>query len=207
MRHILYETAIIAGFETLHECADEKEPAMKEVDDTYITTLMGRDPQRGFKSLMDKYQEKVYWHIRRLVVGHEEARDVTQDTFVKVFRSFSSYRGNGSLGGWIYRIATNEALDHIARNKARQMETDLEGTDYFSLHADEYTDYTKADAVAMQRIISSLPEKQQVAFSLRYYDELPFKEIASIMGTTEVTARVNYSIAKSKITNIITEKE
>ena len=120
---------------------------------------MGRDPQRGFKSLMDKYQEKVYWHIRRLVVGHEEARDVTQDTFVKVFRSFSSYRGNGSLGGWIYRIATNEALDHIARNKARQMETDLEGTDYFSLHADEYTDYTKADAVAMQRIISSLPEK------------------------------------------------
>ena len=180
---------------------------MKESDDTYITTLMGRDPQRGFKSLMDKYQEKVYWHIRRLVVGHEEARDVTQDTFVKVFRSFSSYRGNGSLGGWIYRIATNEALDHIARNKVRQMETDLEGTDYFSLHADEYTDYTKADAVAMQRIISSLPEKQQVAFSLRYYDELPFKEIASIMGTTEVTARVNYSIAKSKITNIITEKE
>lgn len=180
---------------------------MKESDDTYITTLMGRDPQRGFKSLMDKYQEKVYWHIRRLVVGHEEARDVTQDTFVKVFRSFSSYRGNGSLGGWIYRIATNEALDHIARNKARLMETDLEGTDYFSLHADEYTDYTKADAVAMQRIISSLPEKQQVAFSLRYYDELPFKEIASIMGTTEVTARVNYSIAKSKITNIITEKE
>ena len=72
---------------------------MKESDDTYITTLMGRDPQRGFKSLMDKYQEKVYWHIRRLVVGHEEARDVTQDTFVKVFRSFSSYRGNGSLGG------------------------------------------------------------------------------------------------------------
>ncbi len=180
---------------------------MKESDDTYITTLMGRDPQRGFKILMDKYQEKVYWHIRRLVVGHEEARDVTQDTFVKVFRSFISYRGSGSLGGWIYRIATNEALDHIARNKARQMETDLEGTDYFSLHADEYTDYTKADAVAMQRIISSLPEKQQVAFSLRYYDELPFKEIASIMGTTEVTARVNYSIAKSKITNIITEKE
>ena len=180
---------------------------MKESDDTYITTLMGRDPQRGFKSLMDKYQEKVYWHIRRLVVGHEEARDVTQDTFVKVFRSFSSYRGNGSLGGWIYRIATKEALDHMARNKARLMETDLEGTDYFSLHADEYTDYTKADAVAMQRIISSLPEKQQVAFSLRYYDELPFKEIASIMGTTEVTARVNYSIAKSKITNIITEKE
>ena len=180
---------------------------MKESDDTYITTLMGRDPQRGFKILMDKYQEKVYWHIRRLVVGHEEARDVTQDTFVKVFRSFSSYRGSGSLGGWIYRIATNEALDHIARNKARLMETDLEGTDYFSLHADEYTDYTKADAVAMQRIISSLPEKQQVAFSLRYYDELPFKEIASIMGTTEVTARVNYSIAKSKITNIITEKE
>ena len=180
---------------------------MKEKDDTNITTLMGRDPQRGFKILMDKYQYKVYWHIRRLVVGHEEARDVTQDTFVKVFRSFSSYRGNGSLGGWIYRIATNEALDHIARNKARQMETDKEETDYFSQHADEYTDYTKADAVAMQRIISSLPEKQQVAFSLRYYDELPFKEIASIMGTTEVTARVNYSIAKSKITNIITEKE
>ena len=140
---------------------------MKESDDTYITTLMGRDPQRGFKILMDKYQEKVYWHIRRLVVGHEEARDVTQDTFVKVFRSFSSYRGNGSLGGWIYRIATNEALDHIARNKARLMETDMEGTDYFSLHADEYTDYTKADAVAMQRIISSLPEEQQLAFSLR----------------------------------------
>ena len=83
----------------------------------------------------------------------------------------------------------------------------MEETDYVSQHADEYTDYSKADAVAMQRIISSLPEKQQVAFSLRYYDELPFKEIASIMGTTEVTARVNYSIAKSKITNIIMEKE
>ena len=102
---------------------------MKESDDTYITTLMGRDPQRGFKILMDKYQEKVYWHIRRLVLGHEEARDVTQDTFVKVFRSFISYRGSGSLGGWIYRIATNEALDHIARNKPRQMEPDPEGTD------------------------------------------------------------------------------
>ena len=196
-----------AGLETPHEGADERTPAMKESNDKYILTMMERDPQRRLKILMDKYQEKVYWHIRRLVVGHEEARDVTQDTFLKVFRSFSSYRGSGSLGGWIYRIATNEALDHITRNNARQLETGMEETDYFSQHADEYTDYSKADAVAMQRIISSLPEKQQVAFSLRYYDELPFKEIASIMGTTEVTARVNYSIAKSKITNIIMEKE
>ena len=168
--------------------------------DQEIITAMKENPQTGFSLLMASYMKPVYWHIRRLVVAHADAQDVMQETFVRVFRSFSQYDENQSLTAWIFRIATNEALRLLGRNQGKTM-LSLDDTPQVTLNmkADEYFDYGNAEAVKLQEAITALPAKQQIAFNLRYYDDMSYKEIAAVTNSTEATVKANYHFAKERI--------
>ena len=170
--------------------------------DQEIIASMKEDPQKGFSLLMASYMKPVYWHIRRLVVAHVDAQDVMQETFVRVFRSFNQYKENQPLNAWIFGIATNEALRFLGKCKGKDT-LSLEDTseDLFSLKADDYVDYSDIEAVKLQKAILSLPAKQQIAFNLRYYDELSYDDIALITGSTAANVKANYHNAKEKIVN------
>lgn len=164
-----------------------------------IVAALRSDPERGFRELMDEYKEAVYWHIRRLVVSHDDAQDAAQETFVRIFRSLGQYRGGGSFTAWVYKIATNEAMRAIGRRRKCIVSMDDESFHAPEITADGYVDYTDLEAVRLQKAIQSLPPKQQVTFNLRYYDGLSYDEIAEVTGSTAPSAKANYHIAKDKI--------
>lgn len=169
-------------------------------DDKDITLAMRENPEKGFRLLMTNYKETVYWHIRRLVVSHDDAQDVAQETFVRVFRSFSQYGEANSLRAWILRIATNEALRWLGRQKnATMFSLDDATGDMLCLKADNYYDSSDTMAAQLQKAILRLPAKQQLAFNLRYYDELSYEEIATVTGSSAASAKTNYHLAKEKI--------
>ena len=167
--------------------------------DKEILHALKTDIQRGFGMFMQRYREPVYWHVRRLVVSHDDAEDVTQEVLVRVMRSVEKLRAECSLTSWVYRIATNEALRLIGR---RQTQPTLPADDSAvadRLAADRYVDYADAEAVAMQRAIPSLPPKQQVVFNLRFYDEMNYTDIAQVTGSNVAAVKVNYHLAKEKV--------
>lgn len=179
---------------------------MVTLQDADIISALQEDAERGFKLLMAKYKQAVYWHIRRLVVSHDDAKDAAQETFIRVFRSFCQFRGaqgqhedSRSLTAWIYRIATNEALRTLQRRHDEQLSLEDVTTEASQLKADNYVDYSDLEAVKLQKAILSLPTKQQLAFNLRYYDDLGYDEIAGITGSTPANVKANYHIAKEKI--------
>ena len=138
-----------------------------------------------------------------MVVSHADAQDVVQETFLKIFKSSADLRDDDSLKSWVYRIATNEALRHLRKNSLESYPIDDAPADLLELRADEYTDYSDLEAVKLQKAINSLPEKQRVAFNLRYYDELSYEEIAEITGSTPASAKVSYHIAKNRVINFM----
>ncbi|WP_294549971.1 RNA polymerase sigma factor [uncultured Bacteroides sp.] len=161
--------------------------------------------ERGFKMLMDAFQEPIYNYIRRLVVSHEDAEDVLQEVFIRVFRHLEQFRSESSLSTWIYRIATNESLRLLNGRKeegtiaSEEIQEELMS----KLQASDYIDYENELAVKFQEAILSLPEKQRLVFNLRYYDELEYEEIARILDSKVDTLKVNYHYAKDKIKEYI----
>lgn len=165
------------------------------ISDKDIIEQMQTRPQVGMKLLMDQYQERLYWHIRRLVVSHDDAQDLLQETFLKVYRSFDSYKGESALYSWLYRVATNVTLSFLRTKKV-----ECSSLDYVrGMESDEYFEFTDEAAVALQNAIHSLPPKQQTVFNMRYYDELSFKEIAEVVGCSESSAKANFHFAKTKV--------
>lgn len=169
------------------------------IDDNDIYTSMRRNPESGIRMVMQKYGEPVYWHARRLLVSHDDAQDAVQETFIKVYRSFHSLKEAKAFRSWIYRIATNEALRIIERNKTPRLLTESIDDSATDIAAADYTDYTDLEAVKLQKAILSLPPKQQATFNMRYYDEMEYQQIAEAMETTVSTVKVNYHLAKEKI--------
>ena len=161
------------------------------VNDNGIVDTLKECPENGFRMLMMKYQKPVYWHIRRLVVSHDDAQDASQETFVRIYRSFNQYRGDCSLRSWIYRIATNEALRLISKRKQEEVSLDSESTGVSLIPADNYIDFDDKVAVKLQKAILSLPPKQQLAFNMRYYDELGFDEIAKVADSTPTSIKAS----------------
>lgn len=165
------------------------------VSEQKIIEQMRANPNVGMKLLMDAYQEKLYWHIRRLVVSHDDAQDLLQETFLKVYRSFATFKGNSSLFSWLYRIATNITLSIL---RSKHPKNDILG-EARGMETDGYFEFGDEEAVAFQQAIHDLPPKQQVVFNMRYYDEMSFKEIAEINECSENAAKTNYHLAKSKV--------
>ena len=162
--------------------------------------------EKGFRQLMAKYQERLYWHIRRMVKTHEDTDDILQNTFVKVYRNLDKYRSDAKLYTWLYRIATNESLNHfrkIERNKSVSL--DDEGSNIYSLKSDNYFDGNLAQ-IKLASAIDTLPEKQKVVFNLRYYDEMPYKDMSEVLSTSVGALKASYHHAVKKIENIITNE-
>lgn len=173
------------------------------IADNDIIAEMRRQPEQGFRLLMRKYREPVYWHIRRLVVTHADAQDAAQETFVRIFKSMDSYRGNTSFAAWIYRIATNEALRLISK-RHDNVDMEREGTNLFDqMPADNYINIADTEAVNMQRAILALPPKQQVVFNMRFYDEMEYGDIAAATDSSVAAVKMNYHLAKEKVKKAI----
>lgn len=173
------------------------------IADNDIIAEMRRQPEQGFRLLMRKYREPVYWHIRRMVVTHADAQDAAQETFVRIFKSMDSYRGNTSFAAWIYRIATNEALRLISK-RHDNVDMEREGTNLLDqMPADNYINIADTEAVNMQRAILALPPKQQVVFNMRFYDEMEYGDIAAATDSSVAAVKMNYHLAKEKVKKAI----
>ena len=175
------------------------------MDDEKICEACLAQPDVGFRMLVGKYQSPMYWHIRRMVVSHEDAEDVLQETFIKIFRYLDDFRAESSLSTWVYRIATNECIRFLNRRKEQTISTEEVQAELMDkLMASEYVDYDNAMEVKFQKAILTLPEKQRIVFNLRYYDELKYEEISRITDTKVETLKANYYFAKEKIKEYMT---
>lgn len=160
--------------------------------------------EMAFTQLMRKYQERLYWHIRRLVIEHEDANDVLQNMFIKVWKSLENFREDSQLYTWLYRIATNESLDFLAQKKKLNA-ISLEGTESdltASIRAERDFDPRKLEW-KLQLAIQQLPEKQRVVFNLRYFDEMPYEEMSKVLATSEGALKASYHHAVKKIEDYI----
>ncbi len=161
-----------------------------------------QDRQRGFIEMMRLYQQPIYWHVRRLVVLHEDAQDIVQETFINVYRHIEGFRGDSTLKTWLYKISTNEAMKHLTRRKIETSSYDDNERLLNLFESDKDIDSETTEA-KLQRAILTLPPKQQAIFNLRYFDELDYKHIAEITESSVVTLKSNYHYAKRRITEYL----
>ena len=156
------------------------------------------------EQLIERYHRPLYWHVRRMVVSHDDAQDVLQETFIQIHTHLDELRKADSERAWVYRIATNEALMWLRSKHEFLSLEDEDATPLINtLMADTYTDTGDALVLQMQKAILMLPTMQRTVFNLRYYDELPYEEIASVTGSSVGAAKTNYHFAKEKISNYI----
>lgn len=163
--------------------------------------------EKAFTALVDRYKERLYWHIRRLVVTHEDADDVLQNTFIKVWKGLDRFREDSQLFTWLYRVATNESLTHLEKQKKRRT---AEWGDAVSgienkLRAEQDFDPKRIEW-KLQLAIQSLPEQQRIVFNLRYFDEMPYKEMSEVLNVSEGALKASYHHAARKIENFLLER-
>ena len=175
---------------------------MKTFSDKEIIQLVG-DPQtseQGFRILVKSYQERIYWHIRRMVYSHDDANDISQNTFVKIWQNLASFRSDSNLYTWIYRIATNETFDFLRKKKRyvfggeedyrNQLKQNLEDDNFFS-----GTEIEKK----LQKALLELPNKQRIVFNMKYFDEMKYDEMSTVLNTSVGALKASYHHAVKKI--------
>ncbi len=155
--------------------------------------ISGKDKEKAFSKLLNLYQERLYWHIRKLVVTHENADDVLQNTFLRVYKSLPNFKQQSSLHTWMYKIAYNESLRFIENNKKKYYISVEEINNKYldNLVEDVFFD-GKEIQLKLQSILSKLPEKQRQIFLMKYYDDLKFREMAEILNIKENTLKTSY---------------
>ena len=167
-----------------------------------------KDPitkEQAYTTLIRKYQEKLYWHIRRMVIDHDDANDVLQNVFIRVWKGLENFREDSQLYTWLYRIATNECLTFLEQQKKRTTVSlsDVETGLSDKIKADQNFDANKLEW-KLQLGIQQLPEKQRIVFQLRYYDEMPYEEMSKVLDTSEGALKASYHHAVKKIEEYIT---
>jgi len=174
--------------------------------DDNITELLKSDLNKGFRLVVEKYSSRLYWHIRRLVILHEDADDALQNTFINAWKGMGDFRSESSLYTWLYTIATNEALSLINKRKKNAAVSldDLENYFANSVEGSTWFDGDEAQK-KLQNAILKLPEKQRVVFNLKYFDEMPYEEMSKVLGTSEGALKASYHHAVKKIEKYITE--
>ena len=173
-----------------------------QTDDSLLLTLYRQEGTResAFTAIVRKYQQKLYWHIRRMVVEHEDSNDILQQVFIKMWNNLEEFRGESNLYTWLYRIATNETITWLEKEKRRRsvsLDTE-EGLLSDKLAAQQGFDANKLEW-KLQQAIQSLPEKQRVVFSLRYYDEMSYEELSRVLDTSEGALKASYHHAVKKV--------
>ena len=160
--------------------------------------------ERAFTSIIKKYQEKLYWHLRRMVVDHDDANDVLQNVMIRVWNGLENFREDSQLYTWLYRVATNECLTFLEQQKKRASVSlsDVESGLENKIKADQNFDGNKLEW-KLQLGIQQLPEKQRIVFQLRYYDEMPYEEMSRVLETSEGALKASYHHAVKKIEDYI----
>lgn len=158
-----------------------------------------------FEQVLSTYQKALYWHIRRMVISHEDAQDVLQDTFVNIYKSLPSLKDATALKAWVYRIATNESLRHLSRRRETALSTINDSSMLINdLMESEHVDYDNEMAVKFQQALLTLSDHQRLVFNLRYYDEMPYEEMSSVTGCSVDSLKVVYHNAKEKVKSYMT---
>ena len=158
---------------------------------------------KAMAELMRLTKHTLYWHIRKMVLVHEDADDVLQNTFVKAWQGIANFRGDSSLSTWLYRIASNESLDFISRQKRNGLSLDDDETKVAQavasrLESDPYFDGEETE-LQLQQAIAQLPKKQRLVFTMKYYDEMKYEEMSSVLGTSVGALKASYHHAVQKI--------
>jgi RNA polymerase sigma-70 factor (ECF subfamily) len=172
--------------------------------DSDIFDLLKKDINKGFRLVVERYSSKLYWHIRRLVILHEDADDALQNTFISAWGNISGFRGESSVYTWLYSIATNEALAIInkrIRNSAVSLD-DLGGYFANSKEGSSWFDGDEAQII-LQNAILQLPEKQRIVFNLKYFDDMPYEEMSRVLNTSVGALKASYHHAVKKIEDYI----
>lgn len=178
-----------------------------ENEKVFIDSLLNPSTQQAaFKTLVQLYQKQLYHHVRNIVLNHDDADDVLQNTFIKVFRNLDKFKGESKLFSWIYRIATNEALTFVQQ---RAKKNQVSSEEYVQqkieqLRADVYFD---GDAIQLklQKAIALLPEKQQLVFKMRYFEEIKYEELSVLLTTSVGALKASYHLATKKIEEYLKE--
>tara|TARA_R110002050_G_scaffold100580_1_gene208201 strand:- start:163723 stop:164265 length:543 start_codon:yes stop_codon:yes gene_type:complete len=161
---------------------------------------------QAFELLVNTYKERLYWHIRRIVLDHDDTDDVLQNTFIKVFNNINGFKGDSKLYSWMYRIATNEALSFLKIKTRKLGISDSETQERMieNLEADVYFDGDYIQ-LALQKAIATLPERQKLVFNMKYYQELKYEEISEILETSVGALKASYHIAVKKLESFLKE--
>ncbi len=170
-------------------------------EDLLVKELKQKATQsKAFEQLVDTYKQRLYWHIRRIVLDHDDTDDVLQNTFIKVYRNIDGFKGDSKLYSWMYRIATNEALQFL-KTKARKLGIsggEIQEHLANKLRADVYFEGDEIQ-LKLQRAIATLPEKQKLVFNMKYFEALKYEEISEILETSVGALKASYHLAVKKI--------
>lgn len=175
---------------------------MQHYSDKEILDLYREESSRNaaLQHLIGKYQQKLYWQIRKIVIDHDDADDVLQNTFIKIWKGLENFKEESQLFTWLYRIATNESLTFL-KQKQKQNTISLHPIEYQLSKNLETDDFFKGDAIQLklQQAILTLPEKQRIVFNMRYYDEMPYEQMAEVLETSVGALKASYHHAAKKI--------
>ena len=175
---------------------------MSEYSDDELLERFRSESSRNsaFNAIVTRYRERLYWHVRKMVIVHEDADDVVQNTFVKAWKGLETFKGEAQLYTWLYRIATNESINFLNQKRNRQM-MPLEDAEHLlsgSLHHDTYFSGDELQ-LKLQKAILTLPEKQRIVFNMKYFDEMSYDDISEILGTSVGALKASYHHAVKKI--------
>ncbi len=183
---------------------------MESTDDQQLIQMIQNPAtlRRGFEVMVRQYSEQLYWQVRRIVLNHEDANDVVQNALLKAWNSIESFKGESRVQTWLTRIAINEALDFVRRQKNHPMlstdDTELGLAN--QLMADRYFDGDETEA-QLQEAMARLPDVQRTVFQLRYYDEMKYSDISRVLGTSEGGLKASYHHAVKKITDFFRQRD
>ena len=178
---------------------------MNSETDLIIKLKSSKYRDSAFRELMALYKERLYWHIRKIVISHDDSDDVLQNTFIKVYKNIDKFKSESKLFSWMYRIATNESITHLKTNAKRHQITseEMQMQAVNKLQSDVYFDGNEIQ-LKLQQAIASLPQKQQLVFNMKYFDDLKYKEISDILETSEGALKASYHLAVKKIEAYLT---
>ena len=180
---------------------------MKSHPDQEILALF-RDTKtrdKGFELILNKYQEKLYWHIRKMVIVHDDADDVLQNTWIKTWKGLDKFRSDSALYTWLYRIATNECITFLNKKRKSCAKNNEDMDALLSEQVESQSGYNGDEIqTKLQKAIITLPEKQRLVFNMRYYDEMKYEEMAKVLDTSVGALKASYHHAVKKIEKLIT---
>ncbi|HEY4198182.1 MAG TPA: sigma-70 family RNA polymerase sigma factor [Mucilaginibacter sp.] len=181
-----------------------------QVDDAEILRKFQDEKTRNeaFNLLLKKYQQKLYWHVRRMVIDHDDADDLIQDTFVKVWKNLPGFRSDAQLYTWMYRIATNECITFLNKKKQKN-NIPLDDVAYELADTLADSSYFNGDQaqLKLQQAILTLPEKQRLVFNMKYYDDMKYEEMSDVLGTSVGALKASFHLAVKKIESFLLSRD